>query len=184
MNNELDMEEDNNSSENSVTGGNNSTQDEKIKKVVVSELIALFEDKKFLQSILSDEAIINVVQRSEFHSGPLPAPRTLKEYDEICPGSAERIISEWQKDTSARRANQKKIVDKTFFLRKIGQFNAGIFANVCIAGSVLLAYFGAYSAAGIVGGVTVASVVGAFLYERVYLPNQTEPQEDRSDEKE
>jgi uncharacterized membrane protein len=44
---------------------------------------------------------------AEYHSGPLPAPRTLKGYDEIVPGSAKKIIDNFDAQGKHRREMER-----------------------------------------------------------------------------
>lgn len=42
--------------------------------------------------------------KSASFSGPLPAPRTLSEYDELLPGLAREIVDQWKGETHHRHA--------------------------------------------------------------------------------
>lgn len=41
--------------------------------------------------------------RVEYTQGPLPHPRVLGEYDREAPGTAERIMRQWEADSEHRR---------------------------------------------------------------------------------
>ena len=52
---------------------------------------------------------ITKVEASSFQ-GPLPPPQILNHYDQIVPGSAERIISLWESQVRHRQELEKKAI--------------------------------------------------------------------------
>ena len=51
-----------------------------------------------------------VAMQSEYHAGPIPSPKILKEYEEIHPGFANRIIEQFEKEGEHRREIEKQLV--------------------------------------------------------------------------
>jgi len=51
-----------------------------------------------------------VAMRAEF-KGPLPPPEMLQRYEEIHPGTAERVLQQFERETQHRHAIEQKIVD-------------------------------------------------------------------------
>ena len=49
----------------------------------------------------SDESFLEL--RTESHTGPLPHPRTLAEYDQWAPGTGKVIVDNWLEESKARR---------------------------------------------------------------------------------
>ena len=99
-------------------------------------------DKKTPERIveLPEESIALIAQRishvllrkeERIYSGPLPPPQMLKEYEGICPGAADRIISLAEKRTGLHGTGQRyeficTIVGQTFgFISFISLTGAG-----------------------------------------------------------
>ena len=49
-------------------------------------------------------AVIELLEASETHSGPLPAPRQLSDYEAVLPGLAERIVRLTEAEQQHRHA--------------------------------------------------------------------------------
>jgi len=52
-----------------------------------------------------------VVEYSAYFSGPLPPPATLARYEEICPGSAERILGMAEEQAAHRQTLEKSVIE-------------------------------------------------------------------------
>ncbi|MBF0292745.1 MAG: DUF2335 domain-containing protein [Nitrospinae bacterium] len=50
------------------------------------------------------------LHHSRINIGPIPSPETLAHYDEILPGSAERIISRWEQQGNHRMELEKVVI--------------------------------------------------------------------------
>lgn len=76
-----------------------------------AELLEIVRD--VLPELLTDANVEQIlVQHAEFHSGPLPAPQTLQQYNEVLPNFASEIVEEWKKESTHRRQIQNKIADE------------------------------------------------------------------------
>ena len=104
-----------------------------------------------------------VVQRSSF-SGPLPPPEVLKRFDEVVPGSAERIIKMAEGQFAHRTELEKKVIDSDIARSKLGQILGFIIAIVGLICSVIISIYGNQIAGAILGVGTLASLVGVFMY--------------------
>lgn len=81
---------------------------------------------------------ITEIAVSEQFSGPMPHPRHLREYDEILPGAAERILSMAERNLEHNVSMDRQVVNAEVADRKLGMLlGAGIFA---------LLIFGAFAA--------------------------------------
>lgn len=69
-----------------------------------------------------------------FHAGPLPSPQTLLEYDNVVPGSAERIIS-----MAERQAQHRQKLEKTVVTGGSLRSNAGLVFGFILSLSFLAA---------------------------------------------
>ncbi|WP_420415077.1 DUF2335 domain-containing protein [Roseibium sp.] len=119
--------------------------------------------------------VMNVVQSvllREHFSGPLPHPRHFREYDEIAPGSAERIIRMAEKAQDHNINMEAKVVDAQIDDQKRGM-NYGLLALLVVLGlGGLFAFLGNNVAAGLFLGTSVLGVVGAFITGRVKKSNK------------
>jgi uncharacterized membrane protein len=72
---------------------------------------------------------ITQIAVSEQFSGPMPHPRHLKEYDEILPGAAERILHMAERNLEHNASMDRQVVSAEVADRKLGMLlGAGIFA--------------------------------------------------------
>ncbi|MEX6507860.1 DUF2335 domain-containing protein [Jiella sp. M17.18] len=95
--------------------------------------------------------------------GPLPPPDTLKAFDEVVPGSAERILAAWEGETAHRHAIERAEL-KIFGLNTIlGRVFALIFVLAALGVAAYAATLGAQWFASILSGATILGVVMAFI---------------------
>ena len=105
--------------------------------------------------------VLAVFQR--FHSGLLPPPDTLAQYNELIPHGAERIMKMAEKQSEHRISIEDTVIISREFQSKRGQVFAFIIAFV-------FAIVGCYSInrgypwpAGIAWGATLVSLVSTFI---------------------
>ena len=104
--------------------------------------------------------------KSEF-SGPIPPPNIIKGYEEILPGSADRIIAMAETQMAHRQAMEKKMIEAESrdsllgvlfaFLLGMGCLGAGIIMVISVPQSA-----GAISAA-LLGGTGIGSITSRFI---------------------
>lgn len=133
-----------------------------------------------------------VAMHRELRAGPIPDPETLQQYDEVLPGTADRIVKQFEKESEHRQAMENKIVDAQIEHQRLdmaafrrGQVFAFTIAVVGLIGSSIGVYHahstGQAWAAASIGGVSLATLVGVFIYGRKAAPPQNEeynPQKD------
>lgn len=111
--------------------------------------------------------IVGVVQ-SEQYSGPIPHPRHLREYNEIIPGGAERILAMTEKQQEHNMAVQNKIVDCEIRDRHVGM----ACGFIAFAGLIVLAYYAGMAdktvLAGLLLGTAAIGGVVAFIKGRAH----------------
>jgi hypothetical protein len=56
------------------------------------------------------ERAVEFAAQVSLHRGPLPSPEMLRDYDSVLPGTAKRIIDQWERETSHRQELQRRIV--------------------------------------------------------------------------
>jgi len=106
-------------------------------------------------------------------TGPLPPPSSLKEYDSVLPGLAERIVTmaeaearhRHDMDKEATRQNEL-IINKEFSERRIGQFMGLGIAAIAIGAAIFAIAHGAEKAAMVIGGTTVVGLATVFVVGR------------------
>ncbi len=124
--------------------------------------------QKDLETIEHDEKkrkkIIALFKLHQYHhSGPLPSPDFLKQYDLIIPGLAERIVKMAEDQQSHRQSLENRVISSQLNESKRGQFLGFTVAMLCIGASVALSLLGHEYVAGILGGTTVVGLVTVFV---------------------
>lgn len=138
------------------------------------------EDKQLREIIESvpeserDKVIQAIMVVRESFSGPIPHPSILKGYEQIVPGSADRIITMAETQQEHRMELEKMAVSGQLSSNKRGQIFAFIVFFVCIGVGVLLAFLGMKTFAGTLITVTVVSLAGLFLTGRAGISSDLE----------
>lgn len=115
--------------------------------------------------------------------GPLPAPSVMREYDEVFPGAAERIMLMAENEQKHRQVLEQKMVRIESRDSLLGVICAALLGVVCAVSGAILAIkvqtVGG-SVSGMILGVSgVASIVGTFLKGTT---NSWKKQENKDDE--
>ena len=105
--------------------------------------------------------------RAASFSGPIPPPEMLRQYDEIQPGLAERIISMAEQQSAHRRILEKRVVSSNELRALIGQVMAFVIALFGIGSGVYLAMHDkpTEGLTAILG--TLVGIVGVFVYGKM-----------------
>lgn len=107
---------------------------------------------------LPKEMVISLVQSMSF-SGPIPPPALLKEYEEVLPGCAERVVQMAEREQSARHTDNRKLVHNDrlravfAFLVSLALIAAAVFATYLGAPEIAIPLGLAGTLTGIVRGV-------------------------------
>ncbi len=119
------------------------------------------------QSVSAEKALLRErieLIRSEIFSGPLPKPEILQGYNNIVPGSADRIIQMAEKQADHRMFLEKTVIAGDAKRADRGLICGTIVALCVLAGAVFVIYTG-HDAAGIaVITADIAGLVSAFIY--------------------
>jgi uncharacterized membrane protein len=109
--------------------------------------------------------------RQEIFSGPLPDPSTLKEYEELLPGSAERVIDMAERaivhhqEMEAKQVENDAISNREAWSRsRLGAILGCIVALAFAGVSLGFVLAGHPTAGAVLGSLEVAALVGAFMY--------------------
>ena len=106
------------------------------------------------------------VELGSYWQGPLPPPAALEEFARLIPDAPKRIFRRWEAEADHRRAYEREALAA---IRRDarGQVSALLFALAALSVSAFALWLGEPWVAGTIGGGTIASIVGAFLYQRV-----------------
>ncbi len=116
------------------------------------------------------------------YSGPLPPPQILRQFEEIVPGSAERILSAFEKESEHRREIEKVQagIGKHAILHELADRRMGlVFGGLAAFGALGLAALALVlghplgAVATVIG--TVASLAGVFIYGRRIQASREHP---------
>lgn len=104
---------------------------------------------------------------AEMFSGPIAHPRHLRQYDEILPGSADRIVKMAEDRNQHHIAMDQKLSDAEIADRKLGMIIGGsIFATLIIAAFIIALITQSPALSGIFMGAAVIGGVGLFVKGR------------------
>lgn len=90
----------------------------------------------------------------------------------MVPDAPERIFAQWEAEAAHRRNYETTALTRAYDRDERGQRAAIAFALSALAVSAFALHQGHPSAAIAIGGLTIASVVGAFLYQRLASKKQ------------
>lgn len=114
-----------------------------------------------------------VVTQAQF-SGPLPLPALFKQYDEILPGAAERIMSMTEREQAHRHTWETNALDSEINYGRLGLKLGAIALFLDILGVVACAYFEQPVAAGALGLVGLTGIVSTFVKGRDFNHSETD----------
>lgn len=101
---------------------------------------------------------------SRQHSGPLPSPSDIAQYDKYIPDGAERIMSMAEKEQEFRHTITTNSLEQARRANHRGQTFGFLIAVLALSISAAVTLFGFPWVGGVIGGTTVVSLVTAFIY--------------------
>ncbi|MGK4081899.1 hypothetical protein EA74_00454 [Enterococcus hirae] len=107
-------------------------------EVDIPEEQEIIDDLKKLNPEERKEIMARMRISSTHYSGPIPSPDLLKRFEEVCPGSADRIITMAEKQSEHRRNMETKVVDSQVRDSKRGMIFGFIISVVGIIGGLFL----------------------------------------------
>jgi len=105
-----------------------------------------------------------VEQRLIQHAGPLPPPELMAEYDQLLPGSADRIITMAENQARHRHALEKMSIEAGIGDSKKGLWFGFLIGLAAIAGGVICVLFDHPVSGTALGMGSITSLVGVFVY--------------------
>lgn len=130
------------------------------------DILKTVENKEQVVQAVLTQALSFQIEREEHHEGSLPAPRTLREYNEIIPNGAERIMKAFENQSSHRISLEKKLVGRQTFQSLLGQL-FGFFIALIILGLGVYLIEKGHAVAGItLFGIDMVGLVAIFVVGR------------------
>lgn len=108
---------------------------------------------------VDEPGLIQVQSAYSAYSGPIPPPQALREFEEVCPGLADRIVRMAEKTQDANIRD----IDNRHKETTIGQIS-GLVASLSMAVVAIVALLKNFpSVAGIVCSTTIVALATVFL---------------------
>lgn len=118
---------------------------------VQAELLQVIKSNPAIPAHLIGQIAINISNRV---SGPLPSPQTLAEYERILPGSAERLLSAFER----RQKHSIEMDNLSFFQNGRGQIIGAIAVLGGLGVTALMGFFKLEAPATAIGTLTVVGL--------------------------
>ncbi len=135
------------------------TSVQKLQEELKEELKAVPDEQK-------RQRIAALISETILHIGPLPAPETLGQYNDVLPGLAERIVKMTENQNNHRIKQEDKVISSQVFLSKRGQLFGFILAIIFFFVAGFLGYTGHDWIAGELGTIDVVGLVAVFVLGR------------------
>ena len=97
------------------------------------------------------------------HIGPIPSPEALKQYDDILPGTAERLVAMAERQSNHRIELERHVIERQLSDSRLGQYLGGLISVLFLGASYSLGMNGHDALAGILGGTTLVALVTVFV---------------------
>lgn len=108
--------------------------------------------------------------QTQSYKGPIPQPEMLAQYEQICPGFADRIMSLAEREAASRQMLEKKnleIAEKDVKDARSeterGQWLSFVITITAFATAVICAYLKQPWVGSIIGGTTLISVISIIM---------------------
>ncbi|WP_340611910.1 DUF2335 domain-containing protein [Xenorhabdus bharatensis] len=138
----------------------------------------LISDPAALNRILDNPNIVSVIQHKIFEfQGPIPPPSQLREYENILPGAAERLLSLAEKEQRHRHDMDNKIVDGGMSKDRRGQWMGLGLALLILCGAFYFASSGEIGFASLLVTLDLVGLVAVFVLGR-YLKQPPDDSDD------
>lgn len=120
-------------------------------------------NSKVVSSNDAKTANLSIRQVTSVRSGPLPTPKEFAEYEKVCPGAADRIISLTERQSKHRQEIEMIEVKTAARDSLLGLVFAFVFCMTSICGAIYLISNNHTITGTILGGVGLTTVVTAFI---------------------
>lgn len=107
-------------------------------------------------------------------SAPLPPPELLKQYNEVFPGCAERIVAMAESQSSHRQQVESKVIAGNVTSQTTGLWLGFILALIVILSGAWLVYTGHVAWGAVFAGFPLVSLVSVFVLGKRQQTKQLE----------
>ena len=106
-----------------------------------------------------------LVQQSaqSLHVGPLPSPDVLREYEDLLPGTADRLLTSFEEQARHRMALEREVIIADIRRANLGLWTGFIVAILFLLASIGLAMTGHETVAIALGTVDIIGLVTTFV---------------------
>lgn len=123
-----------------------------------------------------------VAQVTQYHSGPLPDPKTLASYDAIIQSGAERIMALVEKRSAHAIKQEDRVVETQASLALRGQIIGAVLGVLGLGLAAYVTVLGHPALAGVICTTTILGIITVFVLGRT--PSGSEESDDDSDDDE
>lgn len=114
-------------------------------------------------------------------AGPIPPPELLGQYEEVCPGSADRILTQFEEQGRHRRKIENRVVWNNTVSSILGQITGFVLLAGAIGGGVFLLYNNKPVEG--LGSIVTAVVGAAWVLRKAEVERKRELAQKRDQEK-
>lgn len=105
-----------------------------------------------------------IITQLESFSGPLPPPQILSEYEKIVPGSAAKILDMAVGQSEHRKSLETNVINSNITNSRLGLYFGLLIGLTGIIAGTVLGLYDKQIAGGVIGGGSLVSLVGVFIY--------------------
>lgn len=137
---------------------------------LISESIPEEEKQKLLLKEVREAIVIShsTAAVMEMFKGPIPPPHFLQGYEEILPGSADRLIKMAEYQSAHRQEIEKIAISKQLNQSGRGQNYGFILAMTFLVAAFILIILGHETAGTIIGTVDLVALVSVFVIGKTF----------------
>ncbi len=108
--------------------------------------------------------IVHQYERTMVYGGPIPPASMLREYNEVLPGAAERILHMAEQQSEHRIFLEKTVIVGDSKRAEEGLWIGAVIAFVVLAGSIACILMGHDWAGAALGAIDITSIVYVFIH--------------------
>lgn len=116
------------------------------------------------EAVADARQLVAFSAREVLYAGPVPHPDILRQYNELVPGSAERILAQAERQTDHRIAIERLAIESDVRRSQLGLIFGFVLALCCIVGGCTVAALGHDAAGGTIATAAVVALAGVFVY--------------------
>lgn len=122
------------------------------------------QTKRDSQAVIAESRRQVAVSAQYHHSGPIPDPHTLRMYDELIPGAANRILVMAEEQAKHRKELERTVIRSGTRDSLLGIISGFLIAVVTILSGVYVIVQGYEWGGTILGSAGLGGLVGVFVY--------------------